>query len=152
MLRDGFEPTASPPTILLVDDQEALCSLLAAGLCRRGWRVLTAESAEAAEAIFRRHRSEIQLLLADLRIPDLHGTELVTRLRRLRPRLPVVFMSGDPDERPIDVPHSAFLEKPFSLPTLQTKMHALLGEPSMSGSLPTSPAPRHVVSSATVGS
>jgi len=82
----------SKPFILVVDDEEGVRELVKAGLGRKGYRVAAAASAEEALAML--EREEPDAVITDLRMPGLPGDELVARLKRERPLLPVVVISG----------------------------------------------------------
>jgi DNA-binding NtrC family response regulator len=82
----------SKPFILVVDDEEGVRELVKAGLGRKGYRVAAAASAEEALALL--EREEPDAVITDLRMPGLPGDELVARLKRERPMLPVVVISG----------------------------------------------------------
>jgi two-component system, cell cycle sensor histidine kinase and response regulator CckA len=103
-------------TILLVEDEEEVRVVLHQILVSRGYRVLQAGSGEEALVISRLHRGSVHLLLTDVTMPEMKGTELAQRLRAERPATRVVFMSGYNDERLSDGgPESPIcLQKPFS--------------------------------------
>ena len=95
-------PIAAPPqrgveTVLVVEDEESVRRLLSAGAAMRGYQVLEAADGEQALALFREDGAGIQLVLTDVIMPKMGGSELAARLFALRPDLPLVFMSGYPD-------------------------------------------------------
>ncbi|MBI5240225.1 MAG: PAS domain S-box protein [Elusimicrobia bacterium] len=104
-------------TILVVEDNDALRAIIKKALREKGYRVFSARSAEDAVALSGRLKERIELLLADVVLPDLEGPELAKRLAASRPELRVLFMSGYPggvgaqgtlgQEAPL-------IEKPFS--------------------------------------
>ncbi|BAL92212.1 putative multi-sensor signal transduction histidine kinase [Actinoplanes missouriensis 431] len=81
-------------TILLVEDEAALRAVTVRILTRNGYRVIPAGSGPEALHIAEDPESEFDLLLTDVVMPLLHGNELAERIRRLRPGVPVVYMSG----------------------------------------------------------
>jgi len=82
-------------TILVVEDEPALCSLVQRVLTRLGYRVLEAPTGNMALEIWRQRRDEIQLLLTDLILPDgLNGRELSKQLLQDNPNLKVIYTSG----------------------------------------------------------
>jgi PAS domain S-box-containing protein len=84
----------SGPTILLVEDNSDVLTALQTTLTKLGYRVIQATSGDAAFKIFT-SEPKIDLLLTDIVMPgELQGTTLAKALRKLRPDLPVVFMSG----------------------------------------------------------
>ncbi len=88
-------PTDGAATILIVEDDEAVRSLVREILDHHGYRVLEAEHGEAALAVWRNHRDEIDLLLTDMVMPgSVNGLELSQRLLGERPDLKVIYTSG----------------------------------------------------------
>ncbi len=84
----------SRATILLVEDNIEVLAAIQSTLSKLGYGVIQATSGDAAFEIFPQ-RPEIDLLLTDIVMPgELQGTTLAKALRKLRPDLPVVFMSG----------------------------------------------------------
>ncbi|WP_093914873.1 PAS domain-containing hybrid sensor histidine kinase/response regulator [Sulfitobacter marinus] len=84
----------SSPTILLVEDNVDVLTAIRTTLTKLGYRVIQATSGDAAFKIFT-SEPKIDLLLTDIVMPgELQGTTLAKALRKLRPDLPVVFMSG----------------------------------------------------------
>jgi CheY-like chemotaxis protein len=99
-------------TILVVEDQPATAQVTRILLESWGYRVLETHRPEEAMRVFG-EQPEIHLLLSDVNMPGMNGGELASELRRLKPDLPVVFMSGDsgPDGAP---QRCSFLQKPFN--------------------------------------
>ena len=79
-------------TILVVDDDPALCEVIELHLKDSGFGVLCASGVAAAAKIIASHAFD--LLLTDLLMPDQDGLELIRALRRDRPELPIVAMTG----------------------------------------------------------
>ncbi|MGH2875434.1 MAG: PAS domain S-box protein [Solirubrobacteraceae bacterium] len=93
------EPAGRRSTLLLVEDEPALRTLVVTMLEERGYEVLQAGNGLDAIALAERHPDEIDLLLTDVVMPRLSGPELAQRLRAQRPGLEVLFMSGYNDSR-----------------------------------------------------
>jgi two-component system, cell cycle sensor histidine kinase and response regulator CckA len=112
----------SPPetghTILVIDDEEVILTVMRTVVEMAGYRVLTAASSEVAFQVSQQHAGPIALVIADLRLADMDGGEVVHRLAAQRPELRVIYMSGDVGaEPPKDGPTSrrvGFLAKPFT--------------------------------------
>jgi CheY-like chemotaxis protein len=105
-------------TILVVEDHPDVLALLEVLLQREGYRVFSADRPSAALATVRAQPS-IDLVLSDLKMPEMHGTSLARDLRRYRPGLPIIFMSGysgDTTRLPVG---AKLLGKPFSVAELQ---------------------------------
>jgi PAS domain S-box-containing protein len=82
-------------TILLVEDDAALCASVRIALTRLGYRVLEAANGRAALNIWDENRAEIRLLLTDLVMPEgMNGKELARQLLQENPALKVIYASG----------------------------------------------------------
>jgi two-component system, cell cycle sensor histidine kinase and response regulator CckA len=105
-------------TILLVEDETAVRAVVERVLSEAGYEVLVAPGPGEALLVAEQHRA-IHLLLTDVIMPRMSGTDLAERLRKLRPGLPVVFMSGyagdaltsrGVNEEKVDLLHKPFTE------------------------------------------
>ena len=104
-------------TILCVDDNEQVLSVRTFLLETRGYRVLTAHSAqEALEYIERALPGSIDLLLSDLTMSQMDGNELVRRAKQLHPGLPAMIVSGTVNSYDRAVYADVFLPKGASSP------------------------------------
>ena len=127
-------PSGSPAgneTILLVEDQESVRTFVKTVLMRFGYRVIDADSAETALAVLANEQTPIHLLLTDVVLPGMPGPALALQLRKDRPRLRVLLMSGYSDDRIEDVlvtlERAEWIEKPFSAKALLVKIRQVLG-------------------------
>jgi CheY-like chemotaxis protein len=84
-------------TILVVDDEPAICSLVRTLLEREGYPVLIAGDGETATHIYEEHSAEVSLLLTDVKMPGMNGFELANRILQREPHMRVLFMSGSHD-------------------------------------------------------
>lgn len=121
-----------PPqfTLLVVEDDPDVCRLLREILERGGYQVLTAASGQEALQTLRQKAPPVHLVLSDALMPDLSGVALVHQIRKDHPGLPVVLLSGYPEDLiegrktlPADVP---VLPKPLRPDTLLAKVRDLL--------------------------
>src|SRR4030095_9786831 len=99
--------TGSPePTILVVEDQPEVLSLLADALKMVGYRVLTAAPPHDGVAIGDEHADQIDLVLTDVVMPGMNGPEMAQRLVFRHPSLRVLYLSGHDRETlsPLRVP------------------------------------------------
>jgi CheY-like chemotaxis protein len=121
-------------TILVVEDQEMLRTMVCELLEGLGHRVLVASDGEEALRVAAAHAGGIQLLLADVVMPNMSGPELAQRLGTLRPAMKILFVSGYPRETTAGPegglkPGTPFLQKPFTTDQLEAKIRSVLGEP-----------------------
>jgi signal transduction histidine kinase len=124
-------PLASAPpglaaTVLLVDDDEAVRSVVRGGLELRGYKVLDADSGEAALALAG-ERPEIAVI--DYAMPGMDGAQTAEGLRRLMPGLPIILASGHADTAAVERAlggSATVLRKPFDIAVLSETMTRLL--------------------------
>jgi two-component system cell cycle sensor histidine kinase/response regulator CckA len=112
-------------TILLVEDEPAVRQLFAQALLRAGYRVYEARNGQEAMKVFDQHGDKIDLLLTDLRMPYMGGTELAQHLRARRRTLKLICVSGYPGGAENELT-SDFLAKPFSREDLLSKVREVL--------------------------
>jgi two-component system, cell cycle sensor histidine kinase and response regulator CckA len=119
-------------TVLLVEDEAQVRTIVFNVLRRQGYRVLVAENAGEALLISEKHLERIDLLLTDVVMPQMSGPELAKRLASARPEMKVLCMSGYTDDSIIrhGVLNSgvAFLQKPITPVVLATKVREVLDE------------------------
>lgn len=110
--------------ILLVEDEEEVRAVIIKVLNQQGYTVLAAVNGSEALTVLERHSGRIDLLLTDLVMPIMGGTELAEKLASRRPDIKVLYMSGytnsDSVRQRILSAGSAFLQKPFT-PTELTR-------------------------------
>lgn len=85
---------AAQPTVLLVDDEPLILDVCGALLRKSGYQALCCRNGRSGLETFERHIAEIQLLVSDVLMPDMPGTEMAQRMQSENPALRVVFMSG----------------------------------------------------------
>jgi PAS domain S-box-containing protein len=132
-------PSAPPApggtrTLLVVEDEVLVRDAIVRTLQHQGYRVLAAAHGQEALHHWETNSETIDLLITDVVMPEgLGGFELAEQLRRTRPGLRIVFMSGyNPELMSRGFAASAgtrFLQKPFSPRTLLVEVHRLLREP-----------------------
>ena len=109
-------------TVLLVEDEESLRGLNGRGLSSRGYTVLEAANGVEALELFEQHEGEIDLVVSDVVMPEMDGPTLLGELRKLKPGIRVIFVSGyaeDAFEKNLpEGQQFAFLPKPFTLKQL----------------------------------
>ena len=99
-------------------------------LARMGYRVLEAESADGALGIAAGHQGPLDLLLTDLVMPLISGTELARRVQFTHPAVRVLYMSGYTDSGVIDqgmlTADTPFIQKPFTRAALSRAVREVL--------------------------
>jgi len=115
-------------TVLLVEDEEAVRSFAARALTMRGYTVLEASGGEEALEIVQ-SGAEIHLIVTDVVMPNMDGPTMVKHVKKLKPEIPVIFMSGYAEEafrRDEGSGDIHFLPKPFGLKQLAAKVKDVL--------------------------
>jgi len=126
----GKEPAGRDRSvrILVVDDEPSICKALSAALSRAGYDVATAQSGEAALATVR--AEHVDVLLIDLRIPDMRGDIVFELAAAIQPHLAyqTLFMTGDITDNAqvlIGACKCPYLQKPFHLNDLIDALAAI---------------------------
>jgi two-component system cell cycle sensor histidine kinase/response regulator CckA len=132
-------PAARAQTILVIDDDPAMRTILSFTLTAFGYLVLAATNADEALQITRDH-SEIRLVVLDVVMPGLSGNKLAEQLKANLPECSILFCSGHPassmSRYDVDLASAHFVQKPCHPLELERKIEELLG----SGA-PDSPVP-----------
>jgi two-component system cell cycle sensor histidine kinase/response regulator CckA len=137
----GIAEDAPPPpetrTVLVVEDEDAVRAVVCRTLDREGYAILDAPNAEVALERAAEFDGEIDLLLTDVVMPGMAGSELSQLLEARRPGLRVLYMSGHTEDeivrRGINRENVAFLQKPFSPQDLSARVARLLASPRNKG-------------------
>ncbi len=127
---------AAPPrgteTVLLVEDEGEVRTLVRRGLENSGYTVLEAAQGEEALQVSAQYQGPIHLLLTDVVMPGMSGRELAQRLTPLRHEMKVLYMSGYADDAILRygvlASGAAFLWKPFTADAVAQKVREVLGE------------------------
>ena len=106
-----------PRTILVVDDEDVIRSLVARTLEEAGYRVLQASHGGAAIGVLEQGAAAVDLVICDLVMPVLGGKEVAEWLRDHSPAVPLLFISGYPldylEAHHLFDPNVPMLRKPF---------------------------------------
>lgn len=122
-------PPPARPTVMVVDDEAPIREVVRRVLQLAGYEVTEAEGGiQAIEKLSA--GAPLDLLLADLDMPDLGGDEMARRIRATRPDLKVLYVTGHidrlMDERPLLWDGEAYLDKPFTAQALLEAVSMIL--------------------------
>jgi len=120
--------------VLIVDDDNQIRTLARRILTADGLSVLEASSAEEALYLCRHRKTAIDLLLTDLVLPLMPGTELAEKVKAIFPGTKVIYMSGYTDHSVLTDgmldPDKHYIQKPFTLDLLTQKVREILSAPA----------------------
>jgi two-component system, cell cycle sensor histidine kinase and response regulator CckA len=120
-------------TILIVEDDAALLQVTHRSLREAGYAILVAGSPAEAIHISKNHPGPIHLMVTDVILPGISGSQLASHLSSLRPEMKVLYVSGYTDDAIVRhgvlEPGLAFLQKPFSLKMLARRVVEVLATP-----------------------
>lgn len=134
----SVQPATAAPTperasgeyVLLVEDEPAVRYMTSRALKEHGYTVLEASTGPEALKLVEQANGALDLIITDVIIPGLDGTELARRAARVKPDLPILFMSGYTDDdivrRGLLDPDQPFLQKPFTPDALVRRVADLL--------------------------
>jgi signal transduction histidine kinase/DNA-binding response OmpR family regulator len=130
-VENAQETSGGHESILVVEDDDRVRSLVVEVLESAGYTVIAASGGNEAIAHFERHGQEIQLLITDLVLPKMSGKEIAERLLSKQPGLRILFISGYTgdilaNQGILSGPRMDFLQKPFGLKALRAKVRAVL--------------------------
>ena len=106
--------------ILVVDDQEQICSLLAKMIEGMGHIAVTAPNGRDALNLFQ--KETFHLVITDFNMPELDGATLTSSIKQQTPGMPVFVLTGAPERLAGEIPADIILAKPFSLNALKKEM------------------------------
>jgi len=114
--------------VLFVEDEPAVRRLGRRILERAGYEVIEARDGEEALALVTSETTPVDIVVTDVIMPNLGGGEMARRLRALRPDLPILFVSGHPEDREgtLELEGTDLLRKPFTADALLARLRTLL--------------------------
>jgi CheY-like chemotaxis protein len=122
--------TGGSETILFVEDEEALRRFVKRALVHDGYNVLEACDGTDALELVAKHTGPIDLLVTDVVMPRLGGSELARRLHETRPHLRVLYTTGYTDDAAlrhgVSQAEVAIVTKPFTYAVLRARIRELL--------------------------
>lgn len=120
-------PDRAAQGVLVVDDDNALRTMMGEHLRELGYAVMEASDPVAALEIVGDSSQQVDLVVTDLVMPKMSGPHFVERLREIRPRIRILRVSGYPRQHhprlAADVP---YLQKPFSLEAFEQAVRSAL--------------------------
>jgi CheY-like chemotaxis protein len=124
-------------TILIVDDEEIILDIVARMLERMNYIALKAVSGMAAIDIYKEKLEAIDLIILDIIMPKMNGTETYEKIKEINPNAKVLFASGyciegDVAEK-LKIGCNGFIKKPFSMRNLSEKLRELLAPTTQLG-------------------
>ena len=81
--------------ILIVDDEEGICSILARRLTKEGYSCVTANNGKQALSHF--YKDTFSLIISDIKMPEMDGIELLKRVKAINPRMMVIMVTAYPE-------------------------------------------------------
>lgn len=119
------------PTVLLVEDEPSLRNGLVRYLTQHGYTVLGAANGREALEHLARHTGELHAVLTDMVMPEMSGTELLQRVRSVRPGVRALLMTGYTEEAlavgGMNALGEPVLQKPFAIAELLAAVNTLVG-------------------------
>ena len=118
--------TTSTKTILIVDDETALCHMLSDMLSEEGYRLLEASSGTLALDILK--STDVDLIISDIEMPGMTGFDLLKQVNELYPQIKMQLVSGYSDQvENGNVLHKKILYKPYSQFDMIERVKDMLG-------------------------
>ncbi len=123
--------TGRAETILVVDDEESILEIEKEMLTMQNYQVITASSGEEAIEVFRKHESDIGLVILDINMPGKGGYNSLVELKTIKPDLKVIIATGYGGDtqvnRVLEAGVADIIQKPFRIDELLPKIRKILG-------------------------
>jgi len=137
MRRSRGNKSSGGATIILVEDDEVVRNVTCRILKRAGFAVLEAENGASALELYEAMDFAADLIVTDIAMPEMGGSELAERIAKLDRQTKVLFMSGYTEDKVtrdhLLSPGAAFIEKPFTPDALTRKVREILDAPAPRG-------------------
>ncbi|TMM50494.1 response regulator [Qipengyuania marisflavi] len=117
--------------LLLVEDEDMVRAVAERALVRAGYTITTAADGEEGLAHIANGKIEFDLIVSDVVMPAMDGPAMARAIRRVKPKIPILFMSGYAEEQlrnDIDIDNMHFIPKPFSVQQISAKVAEVLAE------------------------
>lgn len=128
------EWVAGTETVLLVDDEQLVIDVGKAMLEKLGYSVIAKRGGQEAIDLLNAEESTVDIIILDLVMPGMDGARTFDKIRKVRPRIPVILSSGySINGQASDILEKGcegFIQKPFNLAELARKLRQILDEPN----------------------
>ena len=117
--------------LLLVEDEDMVRAVAERALARAGYTVTTAADGEEGLGAIANGTTEFDLIVSDVVMPTMDGPAMARAIRKVKPKIPILFMSGYAEEQlrnEIDIEDMHFIPKPFSVQQINAKVAEVLSE------------------------
>lgn len=118
---------SSKPNVLIVDDEEVVCNVLSDGLHEQGY--LCSIALEGSEALAKLAAEDFDVVLLDIRLPDISGTEVLAKIRLKHPHVAAVMVTGvnsiDTAVEVMKLGALDYIVKPFNLDRLDATIRII---------------------------
>ncbi len=125
-------------TILIIDDQVMIRDLLKRALTKLNYTVLSAEDGTSGLAIFESRSQEIDMVIVDMLMPDMNGTEVVDHIEKINANVVTVLSSGQCEceiqAAVTTIGANGYLLKPFRVSQLSEKIEAIFSAVELTSS------------------
>ncbi len=128
--KSGISIVQGEGVVLLVDDEEVVRAMGIKLLESLGYEVQAAKGGEEAIDVYKKNREKIDLVITDLNMPKMSGTELFTQLKKINPECRVIISSGYVKDKSIEQLYknglNGFIKKPFKIPELSQLVRKII--------------------------
>lgn len=117
--------------ILFVEDEDPVRTFVSRALQNKGYKVLEADSGEAALEVLEKYHGHLDLLISDVVMPSMDGPTLAQKVMEVYPDIKIILISGYAEagfDKELPRERFSFIPKPFSLQTLAEKVRTVLEE------------------------
>ncbi|RJQ76710.1 MAG: PAS domain S-box protein [Desulfobacteraceae bacterium] len=135
MSAEPAHAAAGKGTILFIDDEMLVLEVVSKMMGILGYTVMTADSGLKAVEIFKEHKDRIDLIVLDMIMPDMSGSQAFDRLREIKPEVKVILSSGySIDGKATEILKrgcNGFIQKPYSMEQLGEKIQQVMSGPAI---------------------
>ncbi|HUC98440.1 MAG TPA: MASE1 domain-containing protein, partial [Candidatus Polarisedimenticolaceae bacterium] len=120
-------------TVLLAEDEQGMARLLENSLQHEGYHVLAAKDGAEAIDVYERHRNEIDVVVTDLGLPKISGSEVIREMKKQNPEVKIIVTTGylEPESKSelLAAEVKEYIYKPYSVDEILAKLQSLLDTP-----------------------